>query len=163
MKNDGATKFVKMLFAGCPQYRAGKDQRDDAIALYVDKLSKWRLTAKVWDDALDRIMKENNGELPELRNVYTYLKQVQATTSTGSGGWQLFTIKGVRYTRPVSDLSNPPALPIGATDGMLAIPREQQAHYEQCPQQEARGAFLAGWLESGGNGDQCVSYFDMVK
>jgi hypothetical protein len=36
-------------------------------------------------------------------------------------------------------------------------------HFQQCTQQEARGAFLAGWLASGGNGDQCMKYFEGLK
>lgn len=182
MANDLATRFVRNLFAACPKYRATKEMREDTISLYVDKLSKWRLPAKAWEEALDKIIALCEGELPDLAVIYGQLKAVTAVVSDEDEiVCMMFDRDGVRYALgrdsgrvdphthkrifelvPV-DPAHPPVLPLGASNPKIVIPPKMQAATEPCSPDEARGAFLRGWLQSGASGNKCMEMFKMLN
>ena len=98
MENKSAAVFVRKLFAGCPNYRASKEVREDASRLYLDKLSRWHMTVELWESALDSILAANlQGELPPLSVIYDALKSSQVSAvDKGNGGWCTFTMNGYR-------------------------------------------------------------------
>jgi hypothetical protein len=183
MANDNALRFVRNLFAACPNYRMPKQERDEAMKLYVDKLSRWRMPERIWASVISRIVSDNDGNLPPLSVIYGYLKE--ASTATGESSetiCQTFDIgKLQRYVRArdtgrtdphtkkaiyeiVSvNPSNPPALPDGATNEHICIPPKMQVQTERATKDEGRAAWLQGWLGSGAPGELCLKYFEVVR
>lgn len=181
MANEYAKKFVKKLFAGCPNLRMAKEQRDDTVALYVEKLSKWHLQPQAWESALDRITESNDGNLPPLSVVYSFLKAAQAEHGVGVDPIALsFELNGLRYIygrdtgrvdgftkRRIFEVcpiepSKLPALPDGASDRNLIIPPDKQVWEPPLTIRERRIAFATGWNSTGADPEECQRMFAAI-
>jgi hypothetical protein len=89
MANKGAETFFAGLRASVTRYRV----EPETCKLYLEKLSRWRLTAAQWTHALDTIIEQyTDGSLPPLGAIFEYLKSAQASSQDSHEyGWLTFT------------------------------------------------------------------------
>lgn len=176
-------RFVHNLRASIGKWKMA----DDTVALYVSKLSSWRLSEDQWARAVSRIISENTtGELPTLPAIYAYLKAVDDKPVRPTDlGWMKFTLNGLRHAVRIKSVNGHWTLApcvvhnqfgkeviLQKRPGDAAIPPygAEDVHFladnptptEQCSQKEAREAFREGWVESGADPGKCDAMFAWI-
>lgn len=81
MTNIAAAKFLKQIIAAFCRYPPTADTKQ----VYLQKLSRWKLTQQQWDDALEILTNNSNiDDLPLLAEIYPVLKAQTDERKPGS-------------------------------------------------------------------------------
>ena len=139
MSNPHAAKFLKELFACFTQYKVNELTQK----VYLEKLSRWKLSPREWDGALDRIVadvKLREGALPQLSEIYPYLKgQSAATAGENDYGFMSFDLGKHRVSIRVKysngdwvsiKTGSVPVIPIDAANVKINMDKVDGIHTE---------------------------------
>ncbi len=131
---------------------------------YMRKIKGYRLSPEGIDLLYDYLI-DRHTFFPSIAQVAEAVEDMRrmAVKDAKDQIWQTFSIGDHRYARSCPDPMRPPTLPDTASDPNIVIPPEAQARIEPCSRDEARGAFLKGWLESGAEGNKAMAMFRMLE
>jgi hypothetical protein len=185
--NKLAERFVRNLRSSIGKWK----MTDESFDLYVEKLSRWRLTSDQWSRATSKLINSNpEGELPTLPALYALLKSVQESEDPSSrsaiffnfraigrdhsarvwddnGTWRLMKVQrdddGLKWKMVKTD--KPFTAPADATDVRFTPPPEQKERsYEPVRDNELqRNLFYKGWCDSGADPGKCEAMFNSIQ